>query len=367
MADNQTIGSVAIIGAGDMGHGIAEACALAGMSVYLKDVKQELLDTALSRIKNSLETLARKGKIQADQVASICSRIHPCLDYVAIPRSVPLAIEAVPEVITLKQRIFADLDKHLQPDAIIASNTSNMSITALAETTRRPSQVVGLHFFNPAVIMDAVEVIKGKATSRETFDAARRFVTCLGKLAVPVLKDLPGFIVNRVQVAAQVVINKVVELGIATHGEIDAMARKMAQPMGPFEVYDFVGLDVVKHGHDYFASTLGPDYASPRWLDQLVAAGLLGKKTGKGIYDWSSGRAAIGDAPPTEKLNMLDLIAVQINEAAKLIETGAVEDPGDIDVAIANGTGNKAGIFGVFAPRRAHKIKRRGALSSTLG
>ncbi|MEX2726897.1 MAG: 3-hydroxyacyl-CoA dehydrogenase family protein, partial [Candidatus Sigynarchaeum springense] len=156
MADNQTIGSVAIIGAGDMGHGIAEACALAGMSVYLKDVKQELLDTALSRIKNSLETLARKGKIQADQVASICSRIHPCLDYVAIPRSVPLAIEAVPEVITLKQRIFADLDKHLQPDAIIASNTSNMSITALAETTRRPSQVVGLHFFNPAVIMDAV-------------------------------------------------------------------------------------------------------------------------------------------------------------------------------------------------------------------
>ncbi len=273
----------------------------------------------------------------------------------------------MPEVIALKQRIFADLDKHLLPNAIIASNTSNLNITALAEGTRRPSQVVGLHFFNPAVVMEAVEVVKGQTTSPATFDAARRFVASLGKLGIPVLKDLPGFVVNRVLVSAQVLINKLVDLGIATHEGIDAMARKMAQPMGPFETFDFVGLDVVKHGQDYFARMLGADYASPRWLDQLVAAGHLGKKTGKGIYDWSAGRPPLDGVTPTTEMSMLDLIAVQINEAAKLVEAGAVEDPGDIDVAIANGTGNKAGIFGVFATNRDDIIKRLGDLSSKLG
>jgi enoyl-CoA hydratase/3-hydroxyacyl-CoA dehydrogenase len=183
----------------------------------------------------------------------------------------------------------------------------------------------------------------------------------------PVLKDVPGFIVNRVQVAAQVLINKLVELEIATHESIDAMARKMAQPMGPFEVFDFVGLDVVKHGHDYFARMLGPDYASPSWLDQLVDAGHLGKKTGKGIFDWSAGRPALDGATPTAKVSMLDLIAVQINEAAKLIEANVVEDPGDIDVAIINGTGNKAGIFGVLASGRDGIITRLDELASMLG
>ncbi len=367
MAKLQPIGEVAVIGAGDMGHGIAEVCALGSMVVYLKDVKQDMLDSAMSRIKSSLETLAHKGRIQADQVAAILSRIHPCLDYGAIPRTVPIAIEAVPEVIALKQAIFADLDKYLLPNTIIASNTSNLSITILAKGTRRPSQVVGLHFFNPAVVMEAVEVVKGQMTSPATFNAARRFVASLGKLAVPVLKDLPGFVVNRVLVSAQMLVNKFVDLGIATHAGIDVMARKMAMPMGPFETFDFVGLDVVKHGQDYFAKMLGADYASPRWLDELVAAGHLGKKTGKGIFDWSAGRPSLEGATPTDKVSMLDLMAVQINEAAKLVEAGAVEDPGDIDVAIANGTGNKAGIFGVFATNRDDIIKRLGKLASMLG
>ncbi|MBN2154175.1 MAG: 3-hydroxyacyl-CoA dehydrogenase family protein [Candidatus Lokiarchaeota archaeon] len=363
----ERFGKVAVIGAGDMGHGIAEVCALAGTEVFLKDVKQDMLDTAATRVRGSLEALARKGRIQAGQLETIMSRIRPCLDYAAIPRDVPIAIEAVPEVMALKQRVFTDIDEHLLPNAIIASNTSNLSISALAGATRRPELVVGLHFFNPVVIMDAVEVVRGERTSQGTFEAARRFVAGLGKLAVPVLKDLPGFLVNRVQVAAQVLINKVVELGMATHAGIDAMARKMAQPMGPFEIFDFVGLDIVKHGHDYFASMLGPEYGSPRWLDDLVAAGHLGKKTGRGIYDWSAGRPAVEGAVPAAGVSMLDLIAVQINEAVKLVEAGAVEDPGDIDVAIANGTGNKAGIFGMLAADRCGIIKRLGELASSLG
>ncbi len=367
MAKPESIDAVAVIGAGDMGHGIAEVCALASLNVFLKDVKQDMLDTAVSRVKSSLDALARKGRIQADLVGTIISRIHPCLEYAEIPRDIPLVIEAVPEIMALKQRVFADIDKHLLPNAIIASNTSNLSITTLAEATRRPGLVVGMHFFNPVVIMEAVEVVKGDKTSQEAFDAARRFVAGIGKLAVPVLKAVPGFLVNRVQVAAQVLINKAIDLELATHEGIDAMARKMAQPMGPFEVFDYVGLDVVKHGQDYFARMLGPEYASPRWLDELVAAGHLGKKTGKGIYDWSKGRPSIDAATPTTKVSMLDLIAVQINEAAKLVEAGAVEDPGDIDVAIANGTGNKAGIFGMLAADRDGIIKRLGDLASTLG
>ncbi|NMC08627.1 MAG: 3-hydroxyacyl-CoA dehydrogenase family protein, partial [Candidatus Lokiarchaeota archaeon] len=273
MAKERRFDRVAVIGGGDMGHGIAEVCAIAGIKVYLKDVKQDMLDTAMARIKSSLDVLARKGKVQAGQVDAIISLIHPCIDYAMIPCDTPVAIEAVPEIMALKQRVFAELDKILLPNAIIASNTSNLSITDLAAATRRPGQVVGLHFFNPAVIMDAIEVIKGERTAPETFNAARGFVTDIGKLGIPVLKDVPGFIVNRVQVSAQVLINKIVEIGMATPGEIDAMARKMAQPMGPFEIFDFVGLDVVKHGHDYFARMLGPDYASPVWLDRLVAAG----------------------------------------------------------------------------------------------
>lgn len=350
-----------------MGHGIAEVCAIAGIKVYLKDVKQDMLDTAMARIKSSLDVLARKGKVQAGQVDAIISLIHPCIDYAMIPCDTPVAIEAVPEIMALKQRVFAELDKILLPNAIIASNTSNLSITDLAAATRRPGQVVGLHFFNPAVIMDAIEVIKGERTAPETFNAARGFVTDIGKLGIPVLKDVPGFIVNRVQVSAQVLINKIVEIGMATPGEIDAMARKMAQPMGPFEIFDFVGLDVVKHGHDYFARMLGPDYASPVWLDRLVAAGHLGKKTGKGIFDWGTGRPDLEHVTPTTVISMLDIIAVQINEAARLIESGAVEDPGDIDVAIASGTGNKAGIFGVFATNRDGIIKRLDELASMLG
>jgi 3-hydroxyacyl-CoA dehydrogenase len=367
MAKSQPINAVAVVGAGDMGHGIAEACAIGGMDVYLKDVKQDMLDTAMARIKSSVDALVRKGRLRADQINVILSRIHPCLDYATIPRATPIAIEAVPEIEALKQRIFSDLDKHLLPQAIIATNTSNLSITSLAAATRRPGQVVGLHFFNPAVIMDAVEVIKGQSTSPETFDAARRFIASLDKLPIPVLKDVPGFIVNRVQVAAQVLINKLVELKIATYASIDAMARNMAQPMGPFEVFDFVGLDVVKHGHDYFARILGPDYASPGWLDQLVVEGHLGKKTGNGIFDWSAGRPSLDGATPTAEVSMLDLIAVQINEAAKLIEADVVEDPGDIDVAIINGTGNKAGIFGVLASGRDGIITRLGELASLLG
>lgn len=347
-----------------MGHGIAEVCALAGIDVYLKDIKQEFLDTAVAHIRTSLDVFTRKGRVKAGDVPSILSRIHPCLEYGAISPEVGLAIEAVPEIMALKKKVFADLDKILPKSAIIATNTSNLSITELASATSRSGSVVGMHFFNPPVLMDTVEIIKAKTTTVETFDLARFFVSKIGKLPIPILKDTPGFVVNRVQAPAQVLLGKIVEHGVATPEQVDALARKVL-PMGPFETMDYVGLDIVKHGMDYFAEKLGKEYATPRWIEDLVAAKHLGKKTGKGIFDWSSGRPQIDLSNPTDKFTMLDLIVVQINEATKIVAEGIVEDAAYIDVAIANGTGNKMGIFGMLSDRQV-VIDRLTHLADTL-
>src|SRR5271157_84514 len=358
------MGRIAVIGAGDMGHGIAEVCAIAGVDVFLKDIKTEFLDTAMQRILDSLNHLVKKGKLKED-IQTVMDRIHASLDYQDFTSTVELVIEAVPEVMAIKQSVFKELDINLDEHAVIATNTSYFSISELAAATARPGQVIGMHFFNPPVMMDAVEVIKGSETTNETFEAAKRFVRSIGKLPIPVLKDTPGFIVNRVLVQSQILIGKIVELGLATPAQVDAVVKKVL-PMGAFETFDYVGLDIVKDGMDYFAEKIDTEFATPQWIEDLVAAGQLGKKTGKGIFDWSSGRPEIDMSDPTDKLNTLDLLIVQINEASKLIEAGIVEDPGDIDVAIQQGTGNKVGIFGILASDRQKVIERLTYWADTL-
>ena len=359
------ISKIAVIGSGDMGHGIGEICAIAGYDVFLKDIKQEFLDMAMQRILDSLNHLATKGKLKEDN-STIISRIHTSLDYEDFTTMVDLVIEAVPEVMAVKQDVFKEIDASLPEHAMIATNTSYFSISELAAVVARPGQVVGMHFFNPPVIMDAVEVIKGRETTTETFDAARAFVRSIGKLPIPVLKDTPGFIVNRVLVQSQIMLGKIVAQGIATPAQVDAVVKKVL-PMGAFETFDFVGLDIVKHGMDYFAEKIDKEFATPQWIEDLVAAGQLGKKTGQGIFDWSSGRPEIDMSDPTDKVSMLDLVIVQINEACKLVDEGVVEDPADIDVAIQQGTGNKVGIFGVLASDRQKVINRLTFLADSLG
>lgn len=347
-----------------MGHGIAEVCAIAGFDVFLKDIKIEFLLAAKQRILNSLDHLAKKGKLQQEDISTIMNRIHASLDYKDFA-TINLAIEVVPEIITLKKKVLKDLDTIISRKAIIATNTSNFSITDLAIVTKRPGQVVGMHFFNPAVMMDAVEIINGKKTTKETFDAAKSFVRKIGKIAIPVLKDTPGFIVNRVQAASEILLGKIVELEIATPAQVDATVRKVL-PMGPYETLDFVGLDIVKDGMDYFAKMIDKDFSTPKWIVDLVEAGQLGKKNGRGIFDWSRGRPELNMTDITDKVSTLDLLIVQINEASKLIEAGVVEDPGDIDVAIQLGTGNKVGIFGILASDRQKVIDRLTFLADSL-
>ncbi len=339
---------VVVVGAGDMGHGIAEACAIAGYEVALRDIKQEFLDKAVSRIKDSVEVLARKRKVKED-VAIVMGRVKTYIEIKDAAKGAQLVVEAVPEIMDLKKSVFKELDASLPKGAIIATNTSNMSITMLATACTRPTLVAGLHFFNPAILMKTVEVIPGKETAKETMQLLAEFVKSVGKIPIIALKDTPGFVINRVQAPSQILLTKAVEKGIIKPNQMDAVARKMGMPMGPFETFDYVGLDVVYHGMNYFAQVLSKDYTPPAWLKKLFDVKLLGKKTNKGIFDWPNGnRPTINIEDATDKISMLDLLCVQVNEGTKLLEEGVVDNPDVIDTAIKNGTGNTMGVMSLL-------------------
>ncbi len=308
------IKNVAVIGAGDMGHGIAEVALMAGYTVYLRDINQEFVDRGVARIRESLTKLVSKGKVTAEQEKKINAEL-------------------------LKKETFAAIDAAAKPHTLMASNTSTMKITEIGSLTKRPEKVLGLHYFNPAVLMRLVEVIRGAKTSDETMQVAFDFVLKNGKVPVRVEKDVPGFIVNRVQAPSGVLLSCIINEGIAQPEEVDALLRKLGMPMGPFELMDYTGLDISYHGRQYYAQTIHPDFAPGKAIEEKVKAGELGKKTGKGFFDWSKGRPEIDLSKATDKLDPFDLIVVQINEATKLIEMGVCSAE-DVDTAIVNGTGN---------------------------
>jgi enoyl-CoA hydratase/3-hydroxyacyl-CoA dehydrogenase len=339
------IKKVAVMGAGDMGHGIAEVALLGGYKVAMRDIEQRFVDRGLQRIKDSLEKLAEKEKISEDNKKAMLSSIEAFVDMGEAVKDADFVIEAAPEIMDLKKKVFQELDKVAPKHAVLASNTSNMSITEIAAVTGRPEKVVGMHFFNPAVLMKLVEVIKGDKTSEETMQVAYDLITKMNKVPVRVEKDSVGFIVNRVNAPTSILLNAILERGMATPEEIDAKMNKSGMPMGPYELMDYVGLDVHYHGSLYLAERLSSDYAPPKWLKGKVDAGDLGKKTGKGIYDWSKGRPTIDPAKAKEDFDPTDLIALQVNEATKLLEEGVANSPDDIDKAVVNGGGSAFGPF----------------------
>lgn len=337
------IKKVAVIGAGDMGHGIAEVALIAGYTVYLRDINQEFVDRGVARINESLAKLVSKEKVSAEHHEKIKSELlKPCVDLEEAVKEADIVIEAIPEIMELKKETFAAIDKATQPHTLMASNTSTMKITEIASLTTRPEKVLGLHYFNPAVLMNLVEVIRGDKTSDETMQVAYDFVLKNGKVPVRVEKDVPGFIVNRVQAPSGLLLTSIVDEGIAQPEEIDALMRKLGMPMGPFELMDYTGLDVSYHGRQYYAETIHPDFGPGRTIEAKFKAGELGKKTGKGFFDWSKGRPEIDESKATDKFDQMDLVAVQANEATKLIEMGACSAE-DVDTAIVNGTGNAVG------------------------
>ncbi|NIS59552.1 MAG: 3-hydroxyacyl-CoA dehydrogenase family protein [Proteobacteria bacterium] len=339
----EDIKTVAVMGAGDMGHGIAEVALIAGYKVYLRDINQELVDRGVTRINESLTKLVEKEKVPAEHHEKINSELlNPCVDLEEAIHGADLVIEAIPEIMELKKEIFAAMDEAAPSHALMASNTSTMKITEIASATNRPEKVLGLHYFNPAVLMNLVEVIRGEETTDETMEVALDFVLKNGKVPVRVEKDVPGFIVNRVQAPSGVLLNCILDEGIAEPEEVDALMRKLGMPMGPYELMDYTGLDINYHGSKYYAEAIHPDFAPGRTIEAKVKAGELGKKTGKGLFDWSKGRPEIDESKATDRVDPMDLIAVQINEATKIIEMG-VCSADDVDIAIVNGTGNAIG------------------------
>jgi enoyl-CoA hydratase/3-hydroxyacyl-CoA dehydrogenase len=355
----EDIKKVAVMGAGDMGHGIAEVALLAGYKVAMRDIEQRFVDKGLARIKESLEKLAEKQKVTEENKKAMLANIGIFVDIGEAVKDADFIIEAVPEIMNLKKEVFQALDELAPKHAILASNTSTMSITEIASATKRPERVVGMHFFNPAVLMRLVEVIKGDKTSEEAMQLTYDLSLKMNKVPVRVEKDTAGFIYNRVIAPSGVLLNAIVERGLAAPEEIDARMKKMGMPMGPYETMDYVGLDIHYHVLLYLGEKLSPDFKPTKWLKEKVDAGTLGKKTGKGIFDWSKGRPEIDLAKAKEDFDPTDLIAVQVNEATKLLEQGVVRSTDDVDKAMVNGGGGGFGPFQLAKGIGYDKIAKR--------
>uniref|UniRef100_A0A7C3RAB6 DUF3479 domain-containing protein n=1 Tax=Archaeoglobus fulgidus TaxID=2234 RepID=A0A7C3RAB6_ARCFL len=352
----ERIKTVAVLGAGIMGHGIAEVCAMAGYNVTMRDIKQEFVDRGMDMIRESLAKLEQKGRIKSAE--EVLARIKPTVDLEEAVKDADLVIEAVPEVVEIKKQVWEEVDKLAKPECIFTSNTSTMRITMLGGFTSRPEKFAGLHFFNPPVLMRLVEVIKGEKTSDEVMDLLVEFVKSIGKVPVRVEIDVPGFIVNRVQAPASVLLMAILEKGIATPEEVDATVRRLGLPMGPFELVDYTGVDILYNALKYYAQTISPDYEPPKVLEEMVKANKLGRKTGQGFYDWSAGRPQIDSSKATDKISPMDFTFVEINEAVRLVEMG-VATPEDIDTAIKLGLNRPFGPFELAKQFGAEQIAKR--------
>ena len=332
----------AVIGAGIMGHGIAELLALAGYDVTLVDISDEVLKKALDNIQWSLGKFVQRKRIQEEDAKNAMSRIKTSIEVEEAASDADLVVEAVPENLELKKSIFKKVDKAAPSHAILASNTSSLSITEMGKVTGRPDKVVGLHFFNPPALMVLVEVIKGDGTSEETVDAAVDIVNKLGKTPVVVRRDVRGFIVNRV---LGVVLNEAfwaVQRGEATMEEVDAAVKyKAGFPLGAFELSDMIGLDVLDEVSTVLEEAYGDAAKACPIVKKLVQEGNLGQKTGKGFYDWKVGRPRISFRL-AGKFDVQRLYAVAANEAARLIHED-VAGPEAIDQAMKLGTGWPSG------------------------
>jgi 3-hydroxybutyryl-CoA dehydrogenase len=280
------IKTVAVLGAGTMGNGIAHVFARAGYKVLLRDVEQRFLDRALDTIAKNLDREIKKGKLAESEKGTVLQHLLPVMDMSTIANA-DFVVEAVPEKVELKRHVLTEADHLLRPDAIIASNTSSISITSLAAITKRPDRFVGMHFMNPVPVMALVEVIRALQTSDTTFQTTMQLAERLGKKPVAV-NDAPGFVSNRVLMP---LINEAaycVMEGVATPEAVDAVMKTgMNHPMGPLELADFIGLDVCVDIMHILHEGLGdPKYRACPLLKKYVGAGWLGRKSSRGFYTY---------------------------------------------------------------------------------
>jgi len=283
----ESIKKVCVLGAGAMGAGIAQVCSQAGYAVAMRDIEQKFVDSGFRRIRGPLTKRVERGKMTQDEVEAIVSRIEGTTDIAAAVKDAQLVIEAVPERMEIKKEVWSEVDRQCPPDVVFASNTSSLSITEMASSTKRAPQFVGMHFFNPAPVMKLVEVIRGSETAAPTVAFAKGFCVKLGKEPVEV-KESPGFVVNRLLVPMMNEAFNLLQEGVASPEDIDkAMKLGTNMPMGPFELADFTGLDIgLDTMETLFRETGDPKFRPSPLLRQYVRAGRLGRKSGKGVYDY---------------------------------------------------------------------------------
>jgi enoyl-CoA hydratase/3-hydroxyacyl-CoA dehydrogenase len=341
------IKNITVLGSGIMGHGIAQVSAMSGYNVVLRDVEQQFLDKAMEKIRWSLEKLVSKEKISKSESDAIISRIKTQVDLAKAVSSADLVIEAVPEIMDLKKKVYAELDKVADKRIIFASNTSTLPITEIANTTSRPERFIGIHFFNPPQLMKLVEVIPGQKTAQDVIDLTVNYVRSVKKEPVVCKKDVPGFIINRLFIP---LVHEACWLkqrqGLKLE-EIDSAVKfTMGFPMGIFELADFTGMDVIHkatielHIRDKKVIFPHPD------VEKLFNEKKLGQKSGEGFYKYSDGKyeRIQLDENLAKKCNPIQLVANILNNAAWLV-TNKASDIAEIEKAAQLGLGLKKPIF----------------------
>jgi 3-hydroxybutyryl-CoA dehydrogenase len=278
---------VAVIGAGLMGSGIAQVAAQAGWQVVLRDLTDDALQRAVAGVENGTGRLVEKGRLSADDRAAALDRIRTTRDLEAAAEA-DVVVEAVFEQLEVKQVLFRDLDRICRADAVLGSNTSAIPITTIAAATKRPESVVGMHFFSPVPVMELCELVRGRRTSDETLAAARSFAESVGKTCVVVNRDVAGFVTTRLISALVVEAVRLYETGVASAEDIDTACRLgFGHPMGPLATIDLTGIDILRNATaTIHAETGDAKFLPPETLNRMVAAGELGRKSGRGFYTY---------------------------------------------------------------------------------
>jgi len=320
--------NIVVIGVGLMGSGIAQISLMAGYNVTVVDIKQEFIDKGVNSIEDGLKRLEAKGKLS---VAENMARLDTTLDLVSAAKNADYVIEAVVEKMDVKKEIFRICDNNAPSHCIIASNTSTMSITEMATATNREDKCIGMHFFNPAPLMKLIEVIAGEKSSEESMEIGikvSKSLPCLRgeRYIAKVLKDRPGFIVNRLNAPGSIYFNYLLDTCFEKNIPFESLDADYGSsgPMSPLVLIDYTGIDTAYHGRNYYAETLHEDFRPGKVITKMFNEGKLGRKTVQGFYDWSKGRPQ-PDFSKIQKAGLVDhdvILAIRLNEGCRILEEG---------------------------------------------